>query len=424
VTTFNSIGIFIGIQIHNQYMPKIVKQKSMKEIESHRFTKGSLCDGNGLYFKFDGQGNIQCIYRYTFGGLRRNIGLGSYSKHAISDVRNLANTYATDIKNNIDPLDKKRAIKESLKVIKRDSFGVVAEEWYQSKLNVWHSKTAKRARQLLDRYLLPPLSNKKISTLSTPEVKPVLEYVDRKTKSLGPRAKQFINSIITYAIQEGLRQDGKFLSLQGIAVKRQGGHYPAVTSVSDLNLLVTKIHNLKSDFLKTAVLLTLYTGSRPGMIVSLAWSEVNFKYKEIHIPAIKMKMKHDHIIPLSSQCIQLLKAQKLKAGKSSYVFPGKWDLEKHIHRDSLSQALRNSGLRDISVTHGFRATFRTLARERLGIDVDKLEAQLAHAKANEIEAAYDRTGFVLERHQIMQKWADYLDSFMNPVKILIDQARA
>jgi integrase len=268
---------------------------------------------------------------------------------------------------------------------------------------------------------LPKLSKKKISTLSTPEVKPILEYVDRKTKSLGPRAKQFVNNMITYAIQEGLREDGKFLSLKGIAVKRQGGHYPAVTNVSDLNLLVTKIHHLKSEFLKTAVLLTLYTGSRPGMIVSLEWAEVNFKYKEIHIPASKMKMNHDHIMPLSTQCMRLLKAQKLKAGKSDFVFPGKWNTQKHIHRDSLSQALRNSGLRNISVTHGFRATFRTLARERLNIDVDKLEAQLAHAKGNEIEAAYDRTGFVLERHQIMQKWADYIDSFsqVNPSNLKI-----
>ena len=405
-------------------MPKIVKQKSVKEIEAHRLIKGSLCDGNGLYFKFDGRGNIQCIYRYTFGGQRKNIGLGSYSKHAITDVRNLVNSYSTDIKNNIDPLDKKRAIKQSIKTIKRDSFGVVSEEWYVSKLSVWDPKTAKRARQLLDRYLLPKLSKKKISTLSTPEVKPVLEYVDRKTKSLGPRAKQFVNNVITFAIQEGLREDGKVLSLKGIAVKRQGGHYPAVTNVSDLNLLVTKLHDLKSDFLKAAVLLTLYTGSRPGMIVSIEWSEVNFKYKEIHIPASKMKMNHDHIIPLSSQCIQLLKAQKLKAGKSAFVFPGKWDAQKHIHRDSLSQALRNSGLRDISVTHGFRATFRTLARERLNIDVDKLEAQLAHAKANEIEAAYDRTGFVLERHQIMQRWADFIDSFLlpNPKPIKISAA--
>lgn len=392
-------------------MPKIVKQKSIKEIESHRFIKGSLCDGNGLYFKFDGRGNIQCIYRYTFGGQRRNIGLGSFSKHAISDVRNLANVYASDIKNNIDPLDKKREVKQSIKIIQRDSFGGVAEEWYQSKLNTWDPKTAKRARQLLDRYLLPKLSKKKISTLSTPEVKPILEYVDRKTKSLGPRAKQFVNNIIVYAIQEGLREDGKFLSLKGIAVKRQGGHYPAVTNIADLNLLVTEINHLKSDFLKTAVLLTLYTGSRPGMIVSLEWSEVNFKFKEIHIPASKMKMNHDHIMPLSTQCMRLLKAQKLKAGKSEFVFPGKWNSQKHIHRDSLSQALRNSGLRNISVTHGFRATFRTLARERLNIDVDKLEAQLAHAKVNEIEAAYDRTGFVLERHQIMQRWADYIDSF-------------
>ncbi|MNV64120.1 putative prophage CPS-53 integrase [compost metagenome] len=59
--------------------------------------------------------------------------------------------------------------------------------------------------------------------------------------------------------------------------------------------------------------------------------------------------------------------------------------------------------------HGFRAMLRTIARERLKIDFDVLEAQLAHAKRDQIQAAYDRTGFVDERREAMQRWADYLD---------------
>jgi integrase len=106
----------------------------------------------------------------------------------------------------------------------------------------------------------------------------------------------------------------------------------------------------------------------------------------------------------------MLEALKPLAGESPFVFPGVRDpLKKHMNRDSLSKALRENGLRGVTVTHGFRATFRTIARERLRAAPDVLEAQLAHAKKDEIQAAYDRAQFLEERHELVQKWADYLD---------------
>lgn len=81
----------------------------------------------------------------------------------------------------------------------------------------------------------------------------------------------------------------------------------------------------------------------------------------------------------------------------------------HLHRDALSKALRAMGFESKHAPHGFRAMFRTLARERLGIDSDILEAQLAHAKRGEVQAAYDRTAFTEARREAMQQWADWLD---------------
>lgn len=80
-----------------------------------------------------------------------------------------------------------------------------------------------------------------------------------------------------------------------------------------------------------------------------------------------------------------------------------------MHRDSLSKVLRENGMQGVTVTHGFRATFRTIGRERLRADTDVLEAQLAHAKKGDIQAAYDRAQFLEERHALVQQWADYLD---------------
>jgi integrase len=89
-----------------------------------------------------------------------------------------------------------------------------------------------------------------------------------------------------------------------------------------------------------------------------------------------------------------------------------------MHRDSLSKVLRENGLRGVTVTHGFRATLRTIAREKFRVDADILEAQLAHAKKDEIQAAYDRTQFLEERHELVQNWADYLDAQSKSVNVV------
>lgn len=101
--------------------------------------------------------------------------------------------------------------------------------------------------------------------------------------------------------------------------------------------------------------------------------------------------------------------KRFTAGRE-YVFPPlARQSTPHLHRDALSKALRDSGLRGKQTPHGLRASLRTMARERLGVSVDVLEAQLAHAKRGEVQAAYDRTSFNDERRKMIQVWADYLD---------------
>jgi integrase len=106
-----------------------------------------------------------------------------------------------------------------------------------------------------------------------------------------------------------------------------------------------------------------------------------------------------------------LKAAGLSA---EYVFP---PLAKqktpHLHRDSLSKALRTMGFQGQHAAHGFRGMLRTIGRERLNIDIDVLEAQLAHAKKGDVQKAYDRTTFNEQRRQIMQAWADHIESISN-----------
>jgi integrase len=391
-------------------MPKLAKQLTEEQIEAHRGNPIPKADGNGLYIVSDAhKKNLRWMWRFTDPdtGLRSALGFGPYPKVSALDARHKALTNQKMLTNGQNPAEVKRNLKT--KPTKRDRFKVMAEEWFNEMAVGWDISTAKRARLILEKYLYPKLGNKKISTLSTPDVKPVLREIERRTKSLAPRAKQYIQKIISHAIQEGMREEGRFLALDGLAVKRKGGHYPAITKAENIIQLLEAIHKIDSQASRSALLILLYTASRPSMVSDMRWEEISFNTNEWHLSADRMKTDFEHIVPLSKQVVAILKPLKLMAGTSQFVFPSSISAKKAINRDSLSKVLRENGMKGLAVPHGFRATMRTIARERLNVDADVLEAQLAHAKKGEIAASYDRTQFIQQRHKVMQDWADYLD---------------
>lgn len=170
------------------------------------------------------------------------------------------------------------------------------------------------------------------------------------------------------------------------------------------------VHAYSGPAVRSAIYLIAWTVMRPGVVAGARWADIDFARREWHVEGKHMKTRHDHIVPLPTQAIEMLKAMYELTGQQEYVFPAmKHSSTPHLHRDTLSKAMRSMGFKGIHSPHGFRAMLRTLARERLGVERDVLEAQLAHAKGSDVEAAYDRTTFGEERRQVMQQWADYLD---------------
>ncbi len=400
-------------------MPKRVTELTVKQIEAAK-PGITLNDGKGLSLIVDESGNKRWVLRYTRPDGRRNmIGLGSYPAVTASVARTIAREAKAGLIQGIDPIATKKEQKREEKAALRGTFKSIAEEWYAHKVKSWASETARKARETLDDYLFPKLASKLIAEITTADIKPVILHVHDRGPRLAIKARQYCNQIIEYAIQEGLREDGRLLSLRGALPKAPKGHYAAVTRSNELPVLVKAINAIGSPQSRAAILFCLYTALRPGVVVGARWDEFDLDVMEWHIPASRMKMGNDHITPIPSQMLPLLKIQRELSDDSPFVFPGARNPRyQHMHRDSLSKILRESGLRGITVTHGFRATLRTIAREKFRVDADILEAQLAHAKKDEIQAAYDRTQFLEERHKLVQHWADYLDALAKGAKVI------
>lgn len=364
-------------------------------------------DSGGLYLEVAPAGGKWWRLKYRFEGKEKRISLGTYPDTTLAAAREKRDDARRLLAAGKDPSAQRQAKDAAVQASRDGLFPTVAAAWRASCLPGWAPATVSKVDLVLDDYLIPALRRTSIGTLTTPQA---VSALDGMPPALAEKARGFLNNIVAFSIRKGLREDGRTLMLRGALGRREKTHVPAAVDLDAVRRVVAAVDSYDSPVARAALLVAMLTAQRPGNVVGMEWAELNFDRDEWLIPATKMKMRQAHIVPLSRQAVEAIETVRELSEGARYVFPPlSRQVTPHLHRDSLSAALRRMGLQGQHATHGFRAMFRTVARERLRIDSDVLEAQLAHAKRGEVAKAYDRSGFLDERREAVQRWADYLD---------------
>lgn len=309
------------------------------------------------------------------------------------------------------------AVEQERSAAEHASLRAVSGRWMAEKRATWAIETYRKARLVVESYLVPKIGDLDVRTMETKDVRPLLVEMAKETPQLARKARQYMASIVEHAINEGLRADDSRLRLDRILPTHRSGHMPAVTdNASKLGDVMRAIDAHENRVVRAALVLAALTAMRSGVVASARWEEIDLEAAEWRVPGKnpdgthRMKTGQDYSTSLPRQALEVLREMRERSMGGDYVFPPQArQRSAHLSRDALSKALREMGFQGEHTTHGFRASLRTLGRERLGIDVDVLEAQLAHAPKDEVEAAYARVKFREKRREVMQAWADYLD---------------
>jgi integrase len=414
-------------------MPKIAKQLSALAADKARPRAApyTLASGGGLFLLVLPSGGKQWLVRYRLeDGRRSKVVIGAYPDLSVAGAHVKADQVrqAARAGDNIPSMrSEARARAQSqteaelaARVVaedaRRHSFIVVSDAWLATRKAGWADETYRKARYVVRQYLQPAIGGLDVRTMRTRDVTEPLREIAASAPSLARKAVQYLNGVVDHCILEGMRDDDQVLRLRGVLPSHRGGHVPAITREQDIGALMRAILGYEGVAVRSALLLAAWTALRPGVIASARWGEIDLERAEWHIPGMnadgtrRMKTGHDHLVSLPRQAVVMLRDMQQYTGGAEYVFPAVGKMRNaHLHRDALSRALRLMGFAGVHSTHGFRAMLRTVARERLRVDFDVLEAQLAHAKRDAIQAAYDRTQFDDERRATMQRWADYLE---------------
>jgi integrase len=365
-----------------------------------------LRDGAGLYLLITPSDSRQWRLRYRVNGRESMAGLGTYPATSLKAARGRRDEIRLTLEAGKDPAAERRAARVRI----TNTFEVVAREWLAKQ--PFAPKTMQKATWTFEDLLYPYIGRRPISVLTPPELLEVFRRLEKRGKhETAHRAKQRVGQVIRYAIATGRAERDPTADLRGALAPIRVINRAALTEPREVAQLLRAIHGYRGHpVVEAAFKLAPLVFVRPGELRAAEWSEINLDAAEWRVAAHRMKMRQQHLVPLSSQAVVILRDIHALTGRGRYVFPSPRTSQRPLSDNALTAALRRIGYTGDQMTwHGFRAMASTLLNEQ-GYAPDVIELQLAHQERNEVRAAYNRAQRMEERRKMMQGWADYLDA--------------
>ena len=378
-----------------------------------------LADERGLFLLVNPNGAKWWRLKFRVEGKEKALSLGTYPDTSLKEARSKRDEARKQLAEGIDPSQQRKAIKAAREGVTANSFEVICREWLENKRSNIEEAQYKKALARLEKDVFPWMGSRPIAEITAPEVLAVLRRIDaRGARYTAHKAKSEISQCFRYAIATGRAERDPCPDLRGAIPAPKTENRPAITDPKTAGELLRAIDGFKGTFVvRCALLLAPLLFVRPGELRKATWDGFDLDKGEWRY--FINKTKTEHLVPLASQAVAILRELHALTGHGSYVFPGR-DPKRPMSDAAVNAALRRMGYdTKTEITgHGFRAMARTILHEELHIKPEVIEHQLAHQVADALGTAYNRTKFLKERKIMMQQWASYLDNLKEGAAVI------
>ena len=361
-----------------------------------------LADGAGLYLEVVPSGS-----RYwRINGKEKRMAFGVYPAVSLAQARALRDEAKKKLAEGIDPSFAKKEEKLVRDVQLNNTFQSVALEWHGTKASRWSEGYASDIIEAFNKDIFPYIGQQPVN-----EIKPlVLLNVLRRMESRGAteKVRQRCSEVFRYAIVTGRAEYNPAADLTSAMSGHESKHYPFLTVEELPDFFKALSGYTGSPLVVLAARLLILTGVRTGELRGAFWSEFDLEKAVWEIPAERMKMKRPHLVPLSTQALEIVQQLKVMSGQYPLVFPGRNDPRKTMSEASINQVFKRIGYTGKVTGHGFRHTMSTILHEE-GFNTAWIETQLAHVDKNAIRGTYNHAQYLDGRREMMQWYADYID---------------
>ena len=361
---------------------------------------------------------------------RKQIAIGLHPAMTLAEARVAAAGVAKLVKDNIDPVQQRRDVKQGVAAAQALTFAHFAEAWFAEFAPQRSYSWQANNRYWLDSFAIPKLGDRPVATITAPMVKAVMETARCKVSTAtAHNVRQTIAAVLKRAMAEGALTGTTNVAreLAGVMPKPEVSSHPALPEdrLGEF-ILVARAYPGSNASTGIALELLLRTALRVSELIEMRKMEVNLHpvklfgatdahafilpHGRVDIPASRMKGRREpHSIPLTPQTHALFAQAIAFAGDSDYVFPGFGTSAPTLSRSAVHRAFERIGFDDYS-PHGVRSTFSTLGRDHQLGNGEAIEASLAHVRGSVVERAYNRSALLPPRLLLMQRWDDFLDA--------------
>lgn len=370
----------------------------------------TLGDGQGLSLLVEPNGSKSWRFRYRYAGKPKMISLGVYPTITLAEARSRRDEARKIVAEGKNPSEVRKEQKLALRIQSENAFEKIAREWHQMKSAKWSAGYASDIIEAFQNDIFPYVGARPVGEIKPLELLNVLRKIEKRGALEKMRkVRQRCSEVFRYAIATGRAEFNPAADLSSALEIHKSNHFPFLKSddIPDFQRALDSYTG--SRLVQIATKLLMVTGVRTIELRAALWQEFDLDNAIWEISAERMKMRRPHLVPLSTQALDLLNELKIITGNYRYVFPGRNDPNKPMSEASINQVIKRIGYGGKVTGHGFRHTFSTILHE-MGYDSYCIEMQLAHVDKNIIRGTYNHAQYIDKRRDMMQWYSDYMFS--------------
>lgn len=383
-------------------------------------------DSGGLYLEVLPNGSKYWRWKYRYAGKEKRLALGVYPETSLAQARLDRDKARLVLKDGDDPVQVKKDAKMARRVAIGTTFKVVATSWWEHWKSTRSQRHADYVLRRLELDVFPELGGKPVADILAPHILAMVKKIEaRGAVDIAKRCYQTCGQVFRYAVAHGLTDRNPCADVKPSDIlKPHKVENFARLHLRDVPELLRKIDAYQgSAYTRLAMKLMALTFVRTTELVEVTWDEIDLERAEWRIPAERMKMRCPHIVPLSRQAVEVIRTLEQIRNLSPYVFPGERDHEKPMSNNTILVALKRMGYAGRMTGHGFRSVASTALSE-WKFPEKYVEPQLAHLPRNQVASIYNWAEHLEERTEMMQWYADYLDSIRQGGPVLPPKKQA
>ena len=368
----------------------------------------TLGDGQGLSLLIEPNGSKSWRFRYRYAGKPKMISLGVYPTITLADARSRRDDARKLVAEGKNPSEVRKEQKIALQTESESAFEKIATEWHQMKSAKWSAGYASDIMEAFQNDIFPYVGTRPIGEIKPLELLNVLRKIEKRGALEKMRkVRQRCSEVFRYAIATGRAEFNPAADLSSALEVHQSNHFPFLKADELPGFLRALDSYTGSRLVQIATKLLMITGLITIELRAALWQEFDLDYVIWEIPTERMKMRRSHLVPLSTQALNLLHELKVMTGNYRYVFPGRNDPNKPMSEASINQVIKRIGYGGKVTDHGFRHILSTILHE-LGYESSWIEMQLAHVDKNNIRSTYDHAQYLERRRYTLENYSNLL----------------